>query len=306
MTNLKRPNLQLKTGYIMLFIAVFVLPQSLFSNGLNYSFANERDSISGTDTFYLVDVMVATQTPTPQKIGMGRIYFDYNEDAFGTLVGANPSTLVHSNNPSYLLGTMGPNGYFLHYYYVHTGSDLTGATNRFYVGWDQYIAEDCLNEEVTQTPRKLFGVQLKYIPGGSQFLPDLCFSMDPSSINHVLSSCGPFSGMTCDPGNIVTDCVSHTGTVLLPNDYQCNQISNLTIVEPSANHFLYPNPAKDYLNVEIKNGQEASYQIFDLQGRLVKESMFIKRTTIDTNELPVGTYYLRLSIGVVEKIIVAR
>lgn len=294
----------IKQGLLALLFTL-ILPIAVFGNGFNYSFANERDTIIGADTYYLADVLVANQAATPEKMGLGRIYFEYNQNAFGTLLGSNPDTEIQFNN-SYLLGTIDANGFFQNYSYVHTLNDLVFTPNRFGVSWDQYIAEDCLLEEVTQVPRKLLGLKLKYLSGGTQFLPDLCFTTDSLYIDQVYTACGPFSGMTCDPGNTVADCQNDLGTQITLNSYDCGLTSSNELPDQAYAYTVFPNPTSDLLTIELEGGQETSYALFDLQGRLINEGIVTGSTTLDTKELAVGTYYLRLGVGVVEKVLVSR
>jgi len=79
--------------------------------------------------------------------------------------------------------------------------------------------------------------------------------------------------------------------------------------EASFSYSVFPNPTNDYLTIEMEDVQEITFQLFDLQGRLLNEGQFTSRTTVDTDKLAVGTYYLKLSTdvsSVIEKVIIAR
>jgi|GEM_PF-3846015 len=306
--NWSKPNNQLKKLYFYVILAL-LLPMTVFGNGLNYSFSNPTQIISGADTFHVVDVMVAAQTVAPEKMGVGRIYFEYNEMAFGAYVGVNPSTTIIFSDTSFLLGTIDGNGIFKNYYYVVTGNDVIQTSNRFHVRWDQYVSEECLLEEISQVPRKLFSLQLKYAPGGTAFSPNLCFTTDPNYIDLVYSPCGPFTGMSCSPGNIVADCSSHVGQVIKPNNYDCGLNTSNEILEPSVDYRVFPNPTNDFLTVAVDQTQEMTYQLFGVHGSLLREGLISGQAVLETNELAVGTYFLRLNtdnVSVVERVVVAR
>lgn len=61
---------------------------------------------------------------------------------------------------------------------------------------------------------------------------------------------------------------------------------------------LYPNPVKDVLYVDFqdKQHQSAAYQVFDLQGRLVKEGIFGQsKSEITFRDYPRSTYIIRIT-----------
>ncbi|MEI6436811.1 MAG: T9SS type A sorting domain-containing protein, partial [Bacteroidota bacterium] len=84
--------------------------------------------------------------------------------------------------------------------------------------------------------------------------------------------------------------------------------------EGEAGVVLYPNPAKDVLNVEFVIGNDIgntvvgtchgmSLQMFTMQGILVSTRDFseikpgLNKTTMDLRDLPNGTYMLKVTIG---------
>ncbi len=64
--------------------------------------------------------------------------------------------------------------------------------------------------------------------------------------------------------------------------------------------FIFPNPTTDYVNINMKgvqleNGQ-FSYQLYDLQGRFIKQSTIDQaETQINLNELSSAIYLLQVS-----------
>lgn len=62
----------------------------------------------------------------------------------------------------------------------------------------------------------------------------------------------------------------------------------------------YPNPTTDYLTLEIKDLDLSSVtlQLFDIQGRLLQDQKITaNHTRIDMDNLPVATYFVKVSQG---------
>jgi hypothetical protein len=60
----------------------------------------------------------------------------------------------------------------------------------------------------------------------------------------------------------------------------------------------YPNPTTDFLHLKIENNdyQKLSYQLYDLQGRLLQSDVLTNHlTTINMENLPGSTYFLSVS-----------
>ena len=56
---------------------------------------------------------------------------------------------------------------------------------------------------------------------------------------------------------------------------------------------LFPNPAKDYLNVEISQSID-EYCVVDSLGRMLLQSFFNNEKSIDISNLDSGIYYIKL------------
>jgi|GEM_PF-5612568 len=212
----------MKKNYtILAFLICCALFSRVAANGVDLTFANSAVTVVGGDTYYSVDVLIASQSNNKQKVGIGKVFLTYDTHAFGPDVGHNPSTEIIYNTPDYLLGTKDQNNVFNNYYYVQPGNSHYNDPNRLMIRWDQYICEQCLVEEINQTPRKLFRIKLKYIPGGTLFGPNLCFDTDPNHVDQVFKPCGPFVGMDCTPGNTVADCQNYFGGQYNSYSYDC-------------------------------------------------------------------------------------
>jgi len=53
---------------------------------------------------------------------------------------------------------------------------------------------------------------------------------------------------------------------------------------------VFPNPAKEYINISSTNPTEQLIKIYSLTGKLVIETTFISKVKIDISKLPTGTY----------------
>ena len=77
----------------------------------------------------------------------------------------------------------------------------------------------------------------------------------------------------------------------MPNGY--NSILNLETKE-KVNINVYPNPAKDYINVDFdtKNFSKGEIHLFDMQGKLVKKAKLKtqKGNRVDISSLKAGSY----------------
>lgn len=58
------------------------------------------------------------------------------------------------------------------------------------------------------------------------------------------------------------------------------------------NYFVnvFPNPAKDFINIESNNPSEQLVKIFSLSGKLLIEKTFTKNITLDISDFSAGTY----------------
>lgn len=58
---------------------------------------------------------------------------------------------------------------------------------------------------------------------------------------------------------------------------------------------FFPNPAKNQLNIEFDNDEQASVTVLDLTGRIILQEVAVnKQLNINVSELPKGTYMLRV------------
>ena len=102
---------------------------------------------------------------------------------------------------------------------------------------------------------------------------------------------------------------------LAGNDYFGNTIKMLCMLSISQNYFppqvallstsvnettktpvkLFPNPAKDHLNLELNTNNYSNYSIYDTQGKLIKEEKNVAiKNSIDLSEFNRGLYFLKI------------
>ncbi len=101
-------------------------------------------------------------------------------------------------------------------------------------------------------------------------------------------------------GGLIIPFSGNTGLYLykfMPNGY--NSILNLETKE-KVNINIYPNPAKDYINVDFdaNNFTKGEIQLFDMQGRLVKKTKLTtqKGNRVDISSLKAGNYTYNIII----------
>ena len=80
--------------------------------------------------------------------------------------------------------------------------------------------------------------------------------------------------------------------------YEISSISGVEDYQINLSMHAYPNPTTDYLTlkVESKNLQDITYQLFDLNGKLIESEKISHATeTICVENLPSATYVLKVN-----------
>lgn len=91
-----------------------------------------------------------------------------------------------------------------------------------------------------------------------------------------------------------------TSNQVLEGVQQPYEILTLAVSETGSvekNIFLYPNPVKDLLFVDFNQEpfDNASYQLFDAQGKIIKQGKFNqKKNELDLSLLPQSVYIIRI------------
>ena len=59
---------------------------------------------------------------------------------------------------------------------------------------------------------------------------------------------------------------------------------------------VYPNPTTNYLILKVEDADKFSYQLFDMQGKVIENNIVIANsTTIKMKEFPKATYFLKIT-----------
>ena len=57
---------------------------------------------------------------------------------------------------------------------------------------------------------------------------------------------------------------------------------------------LFPNPANNIININLKNNITSNYEILDVSGKVLKSDSFLNETQINTSNLQNGIYIIRV------------
>ncbi|MEP5612559.1 MAG: T9SS type A sorting domain-containing protein [Cyclobacteriaceae bacterium] len=67
-------------------------------------------------------------------------------------------------------------------------------------------------------------------------------------------------------------------------------------IQPKVSVLIYPNPASDFLKIDIENGRGSRYKLHDLLGRLVGQGALDEAsTTVDISKLVDGAFKLSIT-----------
>lgn len=115
------------------------------------------------------------------------------------------------------------------------------------------------------------------------------FDISSSSNSFILPNLGTVQGsMSIDPSNWV---INGFGGVQFNPDF----IAATQIQEPVKDWQLYPNPATDQFSIQNLNGQILKFELFQSNGKLLKNGLISENNYIDISNLASGTYILHLS-----------
>ncbi|HLU84950.1 MAG TPA: T9SS type A sorting domain-containing protein, partial [Vicingaceae bacterium] len=57
---------------------------------------------------------------------------------------------------------------------------------------------------------------------------------------------------------------------------------------------VYPNPFQNYLTIQLKNNESATYEVISSNGKQVLSGQLMTGSTISTENLPKGIYFLKV------------
>jgi len=96
--------------------------------------------------------------------------------------------------------------------------------------------------------------------------------------------------------NIYYVCTNHVASMQMKGQIVVGTVGVKEQNDAIGNINLFPNPAKDHLNLELNNTSYSDYAIYDTQGKLIKEEKNINlKNSIDLVGINSGLYSLKLS-----------
>ena len=78
--------------------------------------------------------------------------------------------------------------------------------------------------------------------------------------------------------------------------YEISVITGINETAINLEMIVYPNPTTNYLNLKVEDNVNLSYQLYDLQGKVIEnKKVTADNTTIKMEALPKATYFLRVT-----------
>ncbi|MCF7561878.1 T9SS type A sorting domain-containing protein [Sabulilitoribacter multivorans] len=235
-------------------------------NQIYFSFDNAQNTNDGINDYYEVDVMVHGDSSF--GLGSGKLFFTYNNEAFGEYINAYEGVDI-SFPDGYILEQGVSNKFET---FDNTNGD---STNRFSFNFIQYINNP--DKNVNTTPAKLFHLKMKYLDISKP--PMIAFESD---------------GIYDDQFNIGTGFSINKIT----NDFFDNSGSALSINEDNllADILVYPNPTNSFVNIKGNLNDVNNVSIYSISGKKLLElkNEFDK---IDISNLQSGIYFLKITSG---------
>jgi hypothetical protein len=100
-------------------------------------------------------------------------------------------------------------------------------------------------------------------------------------------------------GQVVYTTITGANGSLAQGVQQSYEISTTNSINESAitlEMSVYPNPTTDYLTLKVEASTGLSYQLFDLQGKVIEnKKVNSNSTTIKMESLPIATYFLNIT-----------
>ncbi|NVK29289.1 MAG: T9SS type A sorting domain-containing protein [Flavobacteriia bacterium] len=141
-----------------------------------------------------------------------------------------------------------------------------------------------------------------------------CYLQRLDSVNYRVTSINAATGDTATDGFVTTNEIVpytlnyinvgnnphgwHTRVMSGYVDNICiDNCNGISVPETSRelDFAIYPNPATELLTVELKETDKVEYHITDMSGRILKQGeLQSERNAVNVDDLPVGTYLIRL------------
>lgn len=203
--------------YFILFLGLFVSFITLQAQDITLSFENPEITTEGPDSFYEVDVMIASDVTF--SMGSGQFFLDYNAAAFGIQVDTNNAIEYERPDTSLLGGEVvvdvGGTPVPLGAHYTSFISNDTTDDKVSFI-WQQNASGGMYGDNVPAgTPVALVHVKIKFLDGATGEDPSVCFDATNPFDDQFFTACGPFDpligfnfeGANCqeEPGSQIFD-----------------------------------------------------------------------------------------------------
>ncbi len=273
----------------LFFLFFGILTQSLvFAQAISFSFSNAATTNDGSDSFYEIDVLVASDADF--KLGSGQLYFNYNTAAFGENIQTSGNLEFLRPDGSILAEQIGTAPFIFDIYKDFIQNDNT--TSRVSISFQQNITAQFIPaNNITSVPTLLCRLKIRFQDPVEA--PMLCFEDQAPFDNQFFSACAN------DGSTASADCTNYAGTQITDDSFDC------TIDTLSANDFeveailsVYPNPNRGV--IYVANPQQLALTkaiVFDLTGRIVKNVRLDEAGAIirlDISNLPNAPYLMTL------------
>ncbi len=142
-------------------------------------------------------------------------------------------------------------------------------------------------------------------------IPNISISIDATN---VLSAAGAssYQWINCSTNTIIAGEINQTFTPVINGEYavignnlfNCNDTSNCILVSTlglednqAIDYSIFPNPAKDKVQINHSSQTPIEFNLFDTQGKLLIKSSIKSEGFIDVKQYESGLYFLQLNFG---------
>jgi len=130
----------------------------------------------------------------------------------------------------------------------------------------------------------------------------LFYGIFQTAAQEVISSGGDYYNngtvsLSWTLGEPVTETITD-GTNILTQGFQQSKLSATEIFNINSDNFnisLFPNPTQNFINLKTSDFENLSYNISDINGKLLKEGKLISESTeISVKKLPAAVYFFTI------------
>lgn len=223
------------------------------------------------------------------KLGSGQLYFNYNTAAFGESIStAGAIEVTYPEAEGYICGQFVDVAEAAVY-----GSFVDNDNTTSRVSWafaQVFSSSTFAADNVTDTQTKLAHIRVQYINVMEE--PMFTFEDGAAFDDQFFTACGSSGGGPFD----TADCTNFAGVQLVNDSFisggatlsngETNKLSGIGI---------YPNPAKDIINISSLHNNLKGVEVFNLNGQLLSKQQH-NVEQIDISAISVGVYFLKLHL----------